>query len=90
MEPQTQSPAPKVRTIDSMKTFLIATAVLGPFALPLLWRNPRFKWSTKVAGSVAVLVFTWALLHFAGGVMKGQLEQLEQLKEQLEQARQLQ
>ena len=84
------SPRQKIKTIDSMKTFLMATAALGPFALPLLWRNPRYKWPTKVAASIAVLAFTWLLLHFAETYLKDQLEQFEQLKAQLEQARQAQ
>ncbi len=33
-------------------------AFIGPFALPLLWRNPRFKTSTKIAGSVIILIVT--------------------------------
>lgn len=64
----------KVRVIDSLWTFLAATAVLGPFALPLLWRNPRFKLTTKIIGSVAVLAFTWALVKFANSFMEQLLE----------------
>ena len=33
----------KIRPIDSVWTFLVALAFLGPLALPLLWRNPRFR-----------------------------------------------
>jgi hypothetical protein len=61
LEPQKQPPA-KVRIIDSLWTFCVAVAFLGPFALPLLWRNPRFGWRKKLAGSIAVLVFTAVLL----------------------------
>lgn len=73
----------KVRVIDSIPTFLLATAVLGPFALPILWRNPRFKRSTKVAASIAVLVFTYFITVTAGDYMKGQIEQFNDMMEQL-------
>lgn len=63
-------PVPKKeKIIDSFWTFLVATAFLGPFALPLLWRNPKYKVSTKVVGSLAVLLFTWLLVRFSASFM---------------------
>ena len=59
----------KEKVIDSFWTFLVATAFLGPLALPLLWRNPKYKVSTKVVGSIAVLLFTWLLVHFSTSFM---------------------
>ncbi len=63
----------KGRVIDSFWTFLVATAVLGPFALPLLWRNPRYKVTTKVAASVAVILFTYFLVKFANTFLETML-----------------
>jgi hypothetical protein len=60
-KPPPPTPEKKVRVIDSLWTFLVAVACLGPFALPLLWRNPRYSITTKVAASVAVILFTWFL-----------------------------
>ncbi len=81
-------PKKKIRTIDNLWTFMVATAVLGPFALPLLWRNPRFKWSTKIGGSLVVLAITWFLLKFSADFLGSQGEQIQQLlelKQQLQQ-----
>ncbi len=96
-QPNIQTPQPtpvpakgKIKTIDSLKTFVVAAVIMGPFSLPLLWRNPRFKWPLKVAGSVIVLVSTWFFLRFAGQLAEHQLKQFEALKAQIEQARQQQ
>lgn len=56
----------QVKVIDSVWTFIVATAVAGPFALPLLWRNPRYKKSTKIWVSVAVVFFTLFLVFVVG------------------------
>jgi hypothetical protein len=52
----------KIRVIDSLWTFAVAVAVVGPLALPLLWRNPRFSVKTKLAGTAFILALTGFLL----------------------------
>ena len=81
-----QPEKPKGRVIDSLWTFIVAVLVVGPFALPLLWRNPRYKSSTKVVGSIVVIVFTLWLFFVAGKFLQNlniqlqdQLRQMEQL-----------
>ena len=89
MTSPTTEAQPKVKRIDSLWTFIVATAVLGPFALPLLWRNPRFKVSTKLIASVAILVFTYFLLKFSKDYVESQWDQMQQILEMArEQARQ--
>jgi hypothetical protein len=80
LEPQKQPPA-KIRVIDSLWTFCVAVAVLGPFALPLLWRNPRFGWKPKLAGSIAVIVFTIILLWGSKEFISSQVELLKAISE---------
>lgn len=75
----TDVPKGKIKVIDSLWTFLVATAFLGPFALPLLWRNPRFKVQTKVIGSIAVLLFTYFLMKFAAEFIGDQVKVLDEL-----------
>lgn len=36
--------------------------VLGPFGLPLVWKNPRFSRGIKVALTVVMVVYTVALI----------------------------
>ena len=80
----TQKPA-KIKIIDSLWTFCVAVAVLGPFALPLLWRNPRFQLRTKIVGSLAVLALTALLVWICGDLLKNTMDQYQQLKTLLDQ-----
>lgn len=61
-----QSPIPerekKPKIIHSLWVFLIATATTGPFALPLIWRNPHYSTKTKVLVSAVVILFTGILI----------------------------
>jgi len=68
-----------VRVIDSLWTFFIAVAVAGPFALPLLWRNPRFKVTTKVTASIAIIVYTVLLTKWATSIFTDLLDQYQEI-----------
>jgi RsiW-degrading membrane proteinase PrsW (M82 family) len=54
---------------NSLWTFIVAIAFIGPFALPLLWRNPRYSKMTKAIVSVAIIVLTIYLLWLSGSVI---------------------
>jgi hypothetical protein len=73
-----------VQWIDSYWTFLVALVVLGPLALPLLWRNPRLSRSVKIWGSGVILVLTALLCWFSVGYLQDLRRQLEELKVVLE------
>ena len=77
MEDQTKV---KVRGIDSLWTFVVAVAFIGPLALPLLWRNPRFSKKMKSLGSLAVVAVTVGLLWFSGSAIKDGYQIYQQLK----------
>ena len=66
----------KIKVIDSFWVFLVATACLGPLALPLLWRNPNWSKRTKIIGSVAIIAVTLGLIY--------SLTLLKELAQQLE------
>jgi len=65
--------------INSYWTLAIAVAVGGPFALPLLWRNPRFSKKVKIWGSIAVVVLTVALLGVTGSSINDLMQAYKQL-----------
>ncbi len=73
---------PKVKIIDSFWAFLFSTAVFGPFALPLLWRNPRYKKTTKILGSVVVVLLTVLLIWIVKVYIDPFLAQYKALLEQ--------
>jgi hypothetical protein len=60
-----EEPKPHVRVIDSLWTFAVAVAFIGPLALPLFWRNPRFTRKTKTWVTLGVIILTIGLLVLA-------------------------
>jgi hypothetical protein len=40
---------------------VVAVLCVGPFALPLVWFNPRYKIITKLVVTVAVIIMTMVL-----------------------------
>ena len=54
-------PAEKVPWYLKKTSFVVAFLIVGPFALPLLWINPKYSLKTKIIWSVLILVSTWAL-----------------------------
>lgn len=69
----------KIKFIDSFWTFVVATACLGPFALPLLWRNPRYKMKTKILGTAVVTLLTIFLIWVVKVYLEPLLEQYKSL-----------
>jgi len=69
----------KHKIIDSLWTFWIAVLFIGPLALPLLWRNPRFEKSTKIWLTVIVTGLTVFLLWGMLFVSQEIFEQYEML-----------
>ncbi len=76
-----EKPHQKPKIIDSIWTFLVATAFLGPLALPLLWRNPRLKSSTKILGTLFVAGLTLWLILVGKGMIEEIMEQAKELQE---------
>ncbi len=68
----------KKRWYFSTGTLVIAFLSFGPFALPLLWFNPRYKAITKLV--LTVLVMTFSLLAYLA-IRNLYLHLSEQLKE---------
>jgi hypothetical protein len=63
----TDKPDFKTRVLDSPWTIIIGVAVFGPFALPLLWRNPKYGRGTKTFWTVITVIITlfclWAMKY---------------------------
>ncbi|MGE5296747.1 MAG: zinc ribbon domain-containing protein [Solirubrobacterales bacterium] len=62
--PPVQPLAPKTsKWYYSTATLVMAILCLGPFALPLAWRNPRYNVPTKLAITVLVIGLTIGLFY---------------------------
>lgn len=59
----------KPKLIDSFWVLITATAFLGPLAIPLLWKNPRYSFRIKMMGSFAILGFTAFLIYLSKVVL---------------------
>ena len=60
-------------------TVVIALLCLGPLALPLVWRNPRYKPVTKAIITVVVLVLTVACTYLLKTMLQHVLDQFTAL-----------
>jgi len=78
--PRAKTARPKTKWYHSTRTIVIAILCIGPFALPLVWNNPRYKMNTKVVVTVVVTVFTIVIivlsLMLMGYIYSNLMEQL--------------
>lgn len=54
---------PETKWYFSRYAVMFALGTLGPFALPLVWRNPRYTILRKVVITVVVLVLTALIVY---------------------------
>ena len=74
-----KTPRSKIRWYHSTITVIIAVLAVGPFALPLVWRNPRYKLVTKLAVTVGIIALTVGLCYIMGEMYKNVLDQVRDL-----------
>ena len=70
---------PKTKWYYSTITAIIAVLAVGPFALPLVWRNPRYSFVTKLAVTVGIIGLTVGLCYIMGEMYKNVLDQVRML-----------
>ena len=58
---------------------VLALLVVGPLALPLVWLNPRYKVTTRILITVAVLVATVVLTYAMVGMYRNLMSQITAL-----------
>ena len=59
--------------------FVLAFAVLGPFALPLVWMSPKMSVGAKIGMTIALLVYTILCLYYAYVMIALILKELSRL-----------
>ena len=72
-------PKAKAKWYYSTSAIVIGLLVAGPFALPLVWKNPKYKVITKVIITIVVIVFTVWLCYLVGEMYERLLKQIEDL-----------
>ena len=55
----------KTKWYHSTTTLVIALLSVGPFALPLIWVNPKFSLTKKVLWTAVTVILTYVLVQVA-------------------------
>ena len=58
---------------------VIALLCLGPFALPLVWHNPRYKIMTRIVVTVIIIALTVLLCYLVVSLYSLLMEQISAL-----------
>lgn len=74
-----KKPKSKSRWHQSTAAVVIALLSVGPFALPLVWFNPRYSIVAKIVITVLVLAATALLIHFFISAYTSLITQIDQL-----------
>ena len=72
----TETHPDKPKWYFTKRALIVAILSVGPFALPLLWFNPRYSMTAKVVWSVLILGVTLGLGVFTGWLFKVLMAQL--------------
>ncbi len=70
---------PKTKWYYSTSVIVIGLLVVGPFALPLVWKNPKYEVITKVIITIVVIAVTIWLCYFVGHMYQRLIEQIDAL-----------
>jgi len=74
-----KSVKPQAKWYFSTPAIVIALLCVGPFALPLVWLNPRYKIITKLVVTVLVIGLTILCSYLVGYIYRNLIEQIEAL-----------
>ena len=72
-------PKAKGKWYYSASAIVISLLVLGPFALPLVWKNPKYKVVTKAIITVVVIGVTIWLCYLMGNMYKRLIDEVNAL-----------
>lgn len=75
-----KAPKPKGRWYHTNSFILLSLLSLGPLALPLVWKHPGYKSSTKYLLTLAVLTLTLWLCFLARDFYEQLQQQIQTLK----------
>ncbi len=67
-------PEAREKILTSQWTFIGAALLVGPLALPLLWRNSKTTRTTKIVWTTIVLAFTAFLIWGSASLTQKLLE----------------
>ena len=72
-------PKPKTKWYYSTSAIVIGLVVIGPFALPLVWKSPKYKVITKVIITIVVIAVTIWLCYLVGHMYQRLIKEVNAL-----------
>jgi hypothetical protein len=75
----TTAAEPKKKWYYTNLTLIVAIATVGPFALPLVWKNPDYNPITKAVMTIAIIVLTVGLCYLLGAMINHLINQIKGL-----------
>ena len=76
---QAARPKPKTKWYHSTSAIIIGLILIGPFALPLVWKTPKYNPTTKAIITVVVLIVTIYLCYLTGQMYQKLINQINNL-----------
>ena len=76
---QAARPNPKTKWYYSTSAIVVSLLVVGPFALPLVWKNPKYTLVTKFIITAVVIVVTIWICYLMGDMYKRLIQQINAL-----------
>jgi len=70
---------PKTKWYYSTSAIVIGLIVVGPFALPLVWKHPKYKVITKAVITIVVIAVTIWLCYLTGQMYQRLIQQINAL-----------
>ena len=67
----------KGKWYHSTSSIVISLLVLGPFALPIVWSNPRYKITVKIIISVVVILVSIYAIYLTINMYKQLTDQIK-------------
>jgi predicted nucleic acid-binding Zn ribbon protein len=72
-------PKTKTKWYYSTSAIVIGLLVAGPFALPLVWKNPKYEPITKTIITIVVIVVTIWLCYYTGRLYQDLINEINAL-----------
>ena len=69
----------KTKWYYSVSAIVIGLLVIGPFALPLVWKNPKYRLTTKIVITIVVIAGTVWLCYLVGQMYQRLIDQVNAL-----------
>jgi dolichyl-phosphate-mannose--protein O-mannosyl transferase len=74
-----KAPAAETKWYYKTPAIVLALLILGPFALPLVWRHPTYKTATKIIVSIIVIAATAFFVYLSAYIYNQLMSQVNAL-----------